>query len=130
MRRFTVLMLSCAFFVSACANTAEKNTPDKVTAADTESSATIAVYKFAGTVQCGTSQTTPAAIASQLSNAGIQVLSSACGNDGKMRITLCGAPDGQIYIFNIPATQTEAARSLGFAPLSSLAGAVKVPCRN
>jgi hypothetical protein len=137
MRLALCLIIPAMVAVSACANTAEKNTTDK-TLLNSESQnsgqmsgETIEVFKFAGTVQCqrggGISR---ADMENQLTKAGITVSDSTCGNDGKMRITVCGAPDGKLFIFEIPATQTETARSLGFAPLSNLPSANKMPCQN
>lgn len=118
--RLISVILTSTLFIAACANTTGKNSPDTTTA----------VYKYVGSVQCQKSETSITAMENQLINAGIRLFSSACGNDGKMRITMCGAPDGQIYIFNIPTSQTDVAHTLGFSPLTSLPEAIWIPCRN
>jgi hypothetical protein len=88
-----------------------------------------AVYKYSGSVQCTGGGISLAAMQRQLVDGGVTVLDSACGLDGKAYITICGAPDGAIGIFDIPASQAGRALSLSFAPLSDLPAAVKVPCR-
>ena len=64
----------------------------------------------------------------QLAPAGVEVISSSCGTDGRMRIAMCGAADGRIGIFEVPARNADAAAALGFAPLSRLPSAQVVPC--
>ena len=88
-----------------------------------------AVYKYMGSVQCTGGGISLAAMQRQLVDGGVTVLGSACGLDGKAYITVCGAPDGAIGIFDVPASQTDRALSLSFARLSDLPAAVRVPCR-
>jgi len=88
-----------------------------------------AVYKYMGSVQCTGGGTSLATMQRQLAEGGVDVLNAACGNDGKAYLAVCGAPDGAIGIFDIPAAQTDRALSLSFAPLNDLPAAVKVPCR-
>ena len=87
------------------------------------------VYRSIGSVQCSDGGTPRQTMERELVGAGIQILGSACGADGNMRPALCGAPDGRIAIFEIPAAQTATASSLGFALLSNLPSASKVECR-
>ncbi len=78
------------------------------------------VYTSIGSLQCqggGVSLTT---LQFRLEKAGIRVTAATYGNDGLMRIAVCGASDGKIGIFDISPTQAETARSLGFLPLSEL----------
>jgi hypothetical protein len=64
----------------------------------------------------------------ELTNAGIVVLSYACGVDGLARPAVCGAPDGAINIFEVPESQASNALSLSFFLLSTLPTASEVPC--
>jgi hypothetical protein len=89
----------------------------------------VAVYKYTGSVQCTGGGISLATMQGQLADGAVTVLGSSCGNDGKAYIALCGAPDGAIGIFDIPAAQTDRALSLSFARLSDLPAAIRVPCR-
>lgn len=89
----------------------------------------VAFYKSFGSVQCTGGGVSFEAMRQQLAAAGIQVLSASCGTDGRMYIAVCGAGDGRIGIFEVPAAQAEAALALGFAPLSNLPGATTGACR-
>jgi len=92
-------------------------------------SAGVTLYKSFGSVQCTGGGVSFEVMQQQLTAAGIQVLSANCGTDGRMYIAVCGAGDGRIGIFEVPATQAEAALALGFAPLSNLPGATTGACR-
>jgi len=85
------------------------------------------VYKYRGSVQCGTQGTSPAAMGVELTNAGITVFSATCGSDGLIHAAACGISDGIINIFEIPASQVAAAQSLSFALLSALPDATQLP---
>lgn len=88
------------------------------------------VYKYAGSTQCNTGKgLTLEEMKRQLVSAHINVLTAACGNDGKMRATMCGAPDGKIGIFEIPTDQFDVALKIGFLSIDQLTDAVKVPCQ-
>jgi hypothetical protein len=89
----------------------------------------VTLYNSFGSVQCTGGGVSLEAMQQQLAAAGIQVLSANCGTDGRMYIAVCGAADGRIGIFEVPATQAEAALALGFAPLSNLPGATTGACR-
>ena len=90
--------------------------------------ASIAVYKYAGSVQCTGGGMSLADMDRQLADAGIKVISSACGFDGKLYPTVCGGGDGRIGIFEVAQTQTQAASKIGFALLSDLPAATKTSC--
>ena len=95
-----------------------------------ESSGTnVSLYKYFGSVQCTGGGTSPSAMERQLTDVGIQLLSSACGRDGNAHPAVCGAADGRIGIFKVPAAQAQAASALGFAPLSNLPAATTVACQ-
>ena len=86
------------------------------------------VYKYVGSVQCKAGGTPLSAMMRQLSDAGIPVLDVSCGTDGRMHITMCGAADGRIGIFEIAEAKLSAAAALGFGPLDSLPEASKTVC--
>jgi hypothetical protein len=88
----------------------------------------VSVYKSAGSVQCSGGGLTPAQMQIQLTGAGIGVISAACGTDGNAVIALCGAADTKINIFEVQSADVGAAQGLGFALLSGLANAARMPC--
>jgi hypothetical protein len=88
----------------------------------------VSVYKSAGSVQCSGGGLTPAQMQIQLTGAGIGVISAACGTDGNGVIALCGAADTKINIFEVQGSDAAAAQALGFAPLSGLPNAARMPC--
>ena len=90
---------------------------------------TVEVFKSLGSMQCTGGGSTPEALRGQLSGAGVAVVATSCGSDGLAYPAMCGAPDGAIAIFEVPASQLQAAQSLSFAPLSSAPAARKSACR-
>ena len=111
------MIVLAAFGLSAC--TAAPGQP---------SEPPVRMFKSQGSVQCSGGGTSVAALAQQLQAAGVEVISSSRGTDGRMRIAMCGAADGRIGIFEVPARNADAAAALGFAPLSRLPSAQVVPC--
>jgi hypothetical protein len=89
---------------------------------------TMSVFKGQGGVQCAPGPFDMDAMQSQLVAANVEVRARSCGTDGLMYAAICGAPTSRIGIFDIPATQLAAARGAGFAPLSDLPQAKRVPC--
>lgn len=88
----------------------------------------VTFYKYNGSKQCAGGGLSLAAMERQLADAGVQVRSASCGADGKVYPAVCGADDGRIGIFEIPAEQAPAASGAGFAPLNNLPSAVKLAC--
>ena len=87
------------------------------------------VYASLQTVQCSTAVGRPlSTLSSTLSTGGVTVVTSACGVDGNTYGAVCGAPDGRIGIFSIPASQANKAGTLGFSPLSDLPNASTAAC--
>ncbi|MDO5657822.1 MAG: hypothetical protein Q4G36_05815 [Paracoccus sp. (in: a-proteobacteria)] len=74
------------------------------------------VFKYYGTTQCNPHEGRLEALGAELRASGVDVLVMRPGDDGMMRIALCGAPDGRIGIFHIPKAQLPAARAAGFEP--------------
>ncbi len=89
----------------------------------------ISLYKSFGSVQCSGGGTSLQAMEGQLAQAGVKVLSSTCGIDGNAYPAVCGAADGRIGIFEVPAPQAQAAETVGFSALSKLPNASKVACQ-
>jgi hypothetical protein len=89
---------------------------------------TTKVYKYRGSLQCTGGGTAPAVMSTELTNAGVDVQSFSCGNDGLGHPAVCGASDGAINIFEIPEGLAAQAQSLSFQLLSTLPTAVEVPC--
>ena len=100
-----------------------------VSASPTPSQTTVRVFKSTGSVQCAEGGTDLSTFARQLEQAGLKVLSSACGSDGRMRAAMCGAADGRVAIFELSSADAQASSQLGFAPLSKLPDAQVVPCK-
>jgi len=95
---------------------------------NTSQLATTNVYKSRGSLQCTGGGTAPAVMSMDLTNAGIDVKSFTCGNDGLAHAAVCGTSDGAINIFEIPENQAGQAQSLAFLLLSTLPTAAEVPC--
>jgi hypothetical protein len=89
----------------------------------------VSVTKSLGGKQCEAGGTSLAVLAAQLAQAGVTVQRQACGDDGRMRAAVCGAPDGRIAIFTIPAAQQALATQAQFVPLAALPDAREQPCR-
>ena len=100
-----------------------------VSANSPSSQTTVRVFKSTGSVQCAEGGTDLSTFARQLEQAGLKVLSSACGSDGRMRAAMCGAADGRVAIFELSSADAQASSLLGFAPLSKLPDAQVVPCK-
>ena len=90
---------------------------------------TARVYKSLGGVQCADSASNLASLTRELEAAGIKIVSAGCGTDGRMRAAMCGMPDGRIAIFELAATDMQAAAKLGYAALSTLPDAKAAPCK-
>ena len=89
----------------------------------------VSVYKYAGSVQCTGGGNSLSEMGSQLTAAGIPVISSTCGTDGKVYAAVCGGSDGRIGIFEIAEHHSQAASAVGFASLSNLPDATNIPCQ-
>ena len=74
----------------------------------------ISVFKPNGSLQCNQGKTIDKAVMEK-SLKGIRVYKSSVENDGKLRIQMCGAPTGNVNIFEIDKVNLEMAITLGFA---------------
>ncbi|RMX07968.1 hypothetical protein D8I35_02250 [Corticibacter populi] len=72
------------------------------------------VVKPLGSRQCEGGGSTLEQLQVQLAGAGVRVLAAAQGSDGRMYPAVCGAPDGRVGVFTIPAGQVDAAANAGF----------------
>ena len=88
----------------------------------------VSMVRSLESLQCTGGGTTPAALQAQLVAAGIQVIAASCGFDGLPHPAVCGAPDGALAIFDLPAAQQVVAQTLGFILLSSMPSAVRATC--
>lgn len=88
------------------------------------------VYKYDGSLQCETFDKAQSLedMRMALVNAGIDVISIACGTDGLMYATVCGGGTGQINIYTIHEQNLADAEALGFASLSLLPDHQKIAC--
>ena len=82
-----------------------------------------------GTRQCAAGGQQPEDLARRLTESGVRVLAQTCGTDGRMRPAMCGAADGRLAIFEIPAAQWTAAQALGYVRLDTMPDAQREPCR-
>lgn len=75
----------------------------------------ISVYKSLGGIQCQGKGKSLLVIRQELLNANIGVFGNGIqGDDGVARITVCGAPTGEIGIFMINKQDLKKAKILGF----------------
>lgn len=80
----------------------------------------ISVYKSLGGIQCQGKGKSLVVIRQELLNANINVFGNGVkGDDGVARITVCGAPTGEIGIFMINKQDFKKARTLGFTQYTS-----------
>ena len=76
------------------------------------------VYKYEGSIQCRPGGTTMKDMEATLVGNGIKVRMSCKGHDGLLRPAVCGAPTGNINIYEIDAGQLQRAIDLGFFEFS------------
>lgn len=74
----------------------------------------ISVFKTNGSLQCNQGKAIDKSTMEK-SLKGIRVYKSSVENDGKLRIQMCGAPTGNVNVFEIDKTNLEQAIALGFA---------------
>lgn len=87
-------------------------------AGGTSTANTLFVFKPDGTLQCGKSPGVALdSMAQELRSVGIKVFSSRKGYDGREGIALCGAPTGQINVYEIASSDVSEALGLGFKQL-------------
>lgn len=112
-----VLLCACTA-LAACAGTPAPQAAEP----------TVSVYKSRGGLQCENNALPVADLERQLKDAGIAVSARACGHDGRMRPAMCGRADGNIAIFDIPASKVEAAKALQFGTMDAVKDASRAAC--
>ncbi|MDZ4298258.1 MAG: hypothetical protein U0998_07395 [Moraxellaceae bacterium] len=81
----------------------------------------VQVYRSAQALQCEPSSGVSLAQAeAELANAGVAARCGQVAHDGAMRIQMCGADSGRIYLFRITANQLAAAKALGYETAETL----------
>lgn len=76
----------------------------------------VEVFKPDGSLQCGGGDIVSLADArDDLEDAGVRVYSAQKRHDGRKRIAKCGAPTGQILVFEIAGKDLDKARGQGFS---------------
>jgi len=79
---------------------------------------TLFVFKPDGTIHCDNSQGVALyTMEQELRSDDIRVFSSRKGYDGREGIAICGAPTGQINVYEIASSDVSEALSLGFKQL-------------
>ena len=73
----------------------------------------VSLCKYVGSVRCTGGGTSMLAMERQLTGAGVRVRMSFCEADGNACLAMCGAADGQIGVFEVPAFQAQAAMAVG-----------------
>ena len=103
-----ILIMSLGFFIY----------PVVIHADDISSSSTVFVFKLDGTVHCENSKgITLDSMEQKLTSAGIRAFSRRKGYDGREGIAVCGAPTGQVNIYEIASSGLSVALKLDFKPL-------------
>jgi hypothetical protein len=88
----------------------------------------LTVYKSLGRRQCEVGGETPESLAAQLQAAGVDATPAGCGDDGRMRVAMCGAGTGYLGLIDIRVADAEPAAKAGFRPFSELPDASRIPC--
>lgn len=97
---------------------------------DDEARSTVRVFTYAGSTHCSPgSGATLAQMAAPLKDAGVQVVSAACGKDGLLHAAKCGANDGRIGVFEIAVKDAKKADSLNYAKAGTLPDLSVGECR-
>lgn len=85
-----------------------------------------------GSLQCEPSQSTESQrqrVVDQLKAAGVVVQGSSCASDNALRIQVCGAANGDLFVVDVPAaTPLTALRAAGFSPWADWPQATLKPC--
>ncbi len=109
MRHTTLLLAICFIFVGY---------PFRLYADSKQPVSSVYVYKLDGTKQCETDPgITLVTMERDLISAGVKVISRRKGFDGREGITLCGAPTGQINIYEISRSDLPVAIGQDFMKL-------------
>ena len=81
----------------------------------------VEIYHYDGSLQCEPgSGTSLEEMGKTLESAGIEIISSRTGHDGRMYPAVCGAGTGRINIYEINAQQLKQAEALKFKPYQGM----------
>jgi hypothetical protein len=109
MKHPSVVLLTFVGFLSQAA---------VILAGGTSAANTLFVFRPDGTLQCDTSAGVALdSMEQELKSVGVKVLSSRKAYDGREGIALCGAPTGQINVYEIKPSDVSEAFGLGFKQL-------------
>ena len=109
MKHATLLLAICFIFVAY---------PSALYAEANQSVSSVYAYKLDGTKQCETDpEITLVTMEQDLISAGVKVISRRRGFDGREGIALCGAPTGQINIYEISSSDLPVAIGQDFMKL-------------
>jgi hypothetical protein len=86
---------------------------------DTKKS-TVKVFKYDGSVQCGSAGIDLDVMVFELINGGVDVLCSQKGHDGLVRATVCGNDTGNINIYKIHKSNLTDAENISFLSVNTL----------
>ncbi|UCE51006.1 MAG: hypothetical protein JSV31_17235 [Desulfobacterales bacterium] len=109
MRVSNLILIICLGFFSY---------PLEVQADRASAASSLFVFKLDGTTHCEDAKGVSLdSMQQELTTAGIKVISRQKGYDGREGIAVCGAPTGQINIYEIASSDVSAALGLGFRQL-------------
>lgn len=109
MKFATLILASCLTFLSY---------PLGVDADGDSLTRTLFVYKLDGTMHCEHAMGVSLdSMEHELTTAGIKVFSRRKSYDGREGVAVCGAPTGQINVYEIASSDVPTALSLGFKQL-------------
>ena len=109
MKRATLLLAICFIFVAY---------PSALYADANQTVSSVYVYKLAGTMQCETDPGIQLVTMEQdLISAGVKVISRRKRFDGREGVALCGAPTGEINIYEITSSDLPVAIGQDFMKL-------------
>lgn len=86
------------------------------------------VFKYDGSVQCGSSGISVEEMSRELTNHGVDVLCGQKGGDGYLYCAACGCGSGRINVYTIHAENLADVEALGFASVTDLPDYQDEPC--
>lgn len=100
-------------------------------AAAADETATARYAKPTGARQCeavGNRARDLQAAVEQLKAQGVTVKSASCGHDGLMRVALCGAATGDLFIVEVQGVSDARMRQASYSPMRDWPQAREMPC--
>lgn len=123
--KFSVLIILLAALISCAGKQADEMKEDMTDNTSVEKPIAAEEYELVfiskGAIQCESTGLAPEITAKALTDAGISVIQSQCGQlTDVMFMARCGAGTGDINLHQIAKQDISTAQSLGFEPVSSL----------